>query len=343
MTNIFYFRHINAIGGIETFFYELAKKYRDYDITIFYNTGDARQIRRLRKFVRVIQYTGQHIKCTKAFFNFNLDIIDNVEADEYIQIIHGDYKAMGIKPPTSSKITRYLAVSKIAKKSFEEIMGKPAELCYNPFTPDQPSKTLLLVSATRLSREKGRKRMEKLAQILDDAGVNFLWLVFGDVDEPFKNSKIVILKPRLDIRNFIKKADYLVQLSDNEGYCYSVVEALSLGTPVIVSDCPVFKEIGVKKSTGFILDMELEDVPVEKIAAGLPAFSYTPKKDAYDKILDHTDSTYLDELADLVDVEVTRDYFDIELQRGNKVGYTFTAQKTRAAVLEAAGVAKVVS
>ena len=27
MKNAFYFQHINTIGGVETFFYELAKKY----------------------------------------------------------------------------------------------------------------------------------------------------------------------------------------------------------------------------------------------------------------------------------------------------------------------------
>ena len=55
-TNIFYFDRINKIGGVETFFYEIAKKYCDNDITIFYSYGDMSQIRRLKKLVRVKKY-----------------------------------------------------------------------------------------------------------------------------------------------------------------------------------------------------------------------------------------------------------------------------------------------
>ena len=51
MKNIFYFRLLNKIGGIETFFYNLAKKYNDWDITIYYQTGDINQIKRLKKSV----------------------------------------------------------------------------------------------------------------------------------------------------------------------------------------------------------------------------------------------------------------------------------------------------
>ena len=75
-TNLFYFLHINQIGGIESFFYNLAKKYRDRDITIVYKTGSLEQIYRLSRYVRVIKYEeGMSFKCKRAFFNFNIDII----------------------------------------------------------------------------------------------------------------------------------------------------------------------------------------------------------------------------------------------------------------------------
>ena len=54
-TNIFYFDRINKIGGVETFFYEIAKKYCNNDITIFYSFGDLKQIQRLKKFIRVVK------------------------------------------------------------------------------------------------------------------------------------------------------------------------------------------------------------------------------------------------------------------------------------------------
>ena len=69
--NIFYVSNFNIIGGIETFIYELARKYSDYDITVVYKTGDQDQLERLRKHVKVRQYQGQKIKAKKAFFNYS--------------------------------------------------------------------------------------------------------------------------------------------------------------------------------------------------------------------------------------------------------------------------------
>ena len=55
MKNVFYFYYINSIGGVETFFYELAKKYCKYDITILYSKGNQDQINRLKKYAKVIK------------------------------------------------------------------------------------------------------------------------------------------------------------------------------------------------------------------------------------------------------------------------------------------------
>lgn len=315
MKNIFYFYRINAIGGIESFFYYLAKKYQDYDITIYYQVGDKEQIKRLQQYVRVIRYTGEHIKCDRAFFNFNLDIIDNVEAKEYIQIAHGDYKAMKLMPNRSNKITRYLGVSELVCDTFEEMTGNKTELAYNPIEIKKPKKVLNLISATRLTAEKGRGRMIKLGKLLDEACIPYLWTVFTDDVNKIDNPNIVYLKPRLDIIDYIANADYLVQLSDNEGYCYSVVEALSVGTPVIVTDCPVFKEQGVNTSNGFILDFGLNNVPVNEIYKGLPKFKYEPKQDNWEKFLVKGKSTYKEDIKKKIKIQCTKPYWDLQLQQ----------------------------
>ncbi len=81
--NIFYFHSINVIGGVESFFYYLAKKYHEKDIAIYYSVGDLEQIRRLRRYVPVFHWHGgQRIQCEKAFFNYATgDVIDYVDAD----------------------------------------------------------------------------------------------------------------------------------------------------------------------------------------------------------------------------------------------------------------------
>ena len=62
-TNLFYFKQLNVIGGIETFFYNLVRKYgKDYDITILYREADREQVRRLAKYVQLfeIEEVGVH-------------------------------------------------------------------------------------------------------------------------------------------------------------------------------------------------------------------------------------------------------------------------------------------
>lgn len=345
MKNIFYFRVINAIGGIESFFYYLAEKYQDWDITIYYEIGDPDQIKRLKQFVRVRKYNGEHIVCDKAFFNFNLDIIDNVEAKEYYQIAHGDYKSSGIKPNISPKITKYLGVSKQVCTTYKEVTGFDTELVYNPIKVEKPRKVLNLLSATRLTSEKGKGRMKKLAKLLDAADIPYLWTIFTDDKDAIKNPNIVYMKPRLDITNYIANADYLVQLSDNEGYCYSVVESLMVGTPVIVTDCPVFRELGVLDGkNGFIVDFDMQNVPLEKIYKGLPKFEYEPKEDRWSKILAKGKSTYKEDMKKQVKVQcIVPFYTDMVLLRNVTKDEILEVNRLRADELIDAGVCKEVN
>lgn len=313
-TNVFYFYRLNDIGGVETFYYNLARKYSKKDITIFYQQGAKEQVRRLQKLVRCLQYKGQKIECKRAFFNFNLDIIDNVEAEEYYQILHGDYKAMGLLPNSHPKITHYLACSKTAAESYTEITGREVTAVYNPVVaPEKPGKYLRLISATRLTSEKGKERIEKMANLLDEAGVHYTWEIFTDDKKAIENYNIVYRKPTMDIQPHIAAADWLVQLSDNEGYCYSVVEALMLGVPVIVTPCPVFKELGLNEKNSITIPFNFDEIPTDKIVEGLADFTYKPKKDLWKEYLGPEKSTYArDERAD---VKALLTYYDLKLQR----------------------------
>ena len=339
--NVFYFRVLNRIGGIEQFFWNLARKYAERDITIVYREGDAGQVARLREYVRTVRFSGQRIRCRKAFFCFNLDIIDFVEAEEYIQVEHGDYKAMGILPNTSPKLTGYIGVSETVCASFEEITGKRPALCYNPFVAEKPKRVLHLISATRLTREKGRRRIEQLADALTAAGVRFIWTVYTDSTAVFRNQDIILRPARLDLADFVADADYLVQLSDNEGWCYSVVEALTLGTPVIVTDCPVFTELGVQDGVnGWILPFDMAEIPAEAIARGLKKPKYRAPVDRWDELLAPGASTWQEERRQPVTVEAVRDYYDMVLERSVKNEERLTVERSRAEQLEDAKVAR---
>lgn len=309
-SNVFYIPHFNIIGGIETYIYELAKKYSKYDITVVYNDGDYKQIARLSKYVRVIKYNGTKIKCKRLFvmYRCNLDIF---EADYIIQITHADYKAQNLTPNKDPRINEHYAVSKAVAKTYEEISGLETQVCYNPLSVDKPKKVLRLISATRLTKEKGKDRMTILANTLTKANIPFLWLVFTNDKNAIDNPNVIYMNPRLDIRNFIAGSDYLVQLSDTEAWSYSVLESLCLGTPVIVTPIPCFEEMGIKSGVnGYVLPFNMKDIPINDIYEKIPKFEFKAPKDIYDKLLIKEPSTY--DPSKKVDAMCIKNYTDLE-------------------------------
>lgn len=306
--NIFYFNRLNEIGGVETFFYEIAKKYCDNDITVFYSYGDLKQIQRLKKYIRVIKYTGQKIKCKKAFFNYNLKPIDNIEAEKYYEIIHANYKDLGIRPNVHDKINEYIGVSQSVCDAFTELTKLPCTLCYNPITIEKPKRVLYLISATRLTAEKGKNRILKLAKALDDAEIPYIWTIFTNDTRAIQHPRIIFMKPQLNIRDYIAKADYTVQLSDTEAYCYTMIESLLLNVPVIVTPWDCLKELNITNEYGFILPFDMTNIPVNEIYNKKFNFKYNLKPDNWNQILELSKSTYKEELNSIYTVEALSAY-----------------------------------
>lgn len=319
-TNVFYIPHFNIIGGIETYIYELVKKYKDYDITVVYSnpTSDIKQINRLRQYVRVIKLGKGTIECERLFIMYKCDI-DRFKADYIIQITHADYKAQNLKPNNDPRINEHYAVSKSVAKTFQEISGLETKVCYNPLTIEKPKKVLKLISATRLSKEKGAWRMIKLSDELNKAKIPFIWLIFSNQTLGITNKNIIYMQPRLDIRNYIAEADYLVQLSDTEAWSYSVLESLELGTPVITTPIPCFKEMGVKSGTnGYVLPFEMNDIPLDDIYNKIPSFTFKAPKDIYDKLIIKKKATY--NPNKMCQCRALRTYMDVVLGKEIKKG-----------------------
>lgn len=316
--NVFYIPHFNIIGGIETYAYELAKKYKDKDITFVYSdeTSDRKQLNRIRKYCRVIKQPYgaiEKIKCKRLFVMYRCKI-DLFEADEVIQIIHADYEAQGLKPNLDERIKEHYAVSKAVAEAYERISGVNVKVAYNPLTIEKPRKILKLISATRLTKEKGKNRMIKLADALDKAGIPYEWRIFTNDSLPIPNENVIYMKPRLDIRDYIADADYLVQLSDTEAFSYSILESLCLGTPVIITPIPSSIEMGVKNGiNGYILDFSMKDIPITQIYENIPKIAFKAPKDIYDKLLIDEPTTYNGEK--IVEVKCIKSYYDNELER----------------------------
>lgn len=320
-TNVFYVPHFNVIGGIETYIYELVKKYENEDITIAYTRDDSdkKQLNRIRKYARVIKTNpNEKIKCKRLFVMYRCDL-DLFEADYVIQIIHADYKTQNLPPNKDERIKEHYGVSKAVAKAYEDISDEKVGVCYNPLNVEKSKRVLKLISATRLTKEKGLERMKKLAEALDKAKIPYLWLVFTNQPDLMNNPNVAYMKPRLDIRDYIADADYLVQLSDTEAWAYSVLESLTLKTPVIVTPIPCFEEMGVKNGvTGYVVPFDMKDIPVKDIYNKIPkGFSFTPPKDIYDELLEKGKKTYTPEK--MVWIKAKRSYFDTEENKSKTI------------------------
>ena len=346
LKNVLYFPNFNSIGGIETFCYEFGLKYgKDYDITVIFQRGDAEMMRKISKVCRVIRYReGDEIICDVFIFGYGHEIIDHVQAKRIIQTFHADYICRHLNPCLDERITDRFGVADNTTLGIREHYewAKDIVTMYNPYTVKKPRKVLNLVSATRLTPEKGFDRMVALANALDRAEIPFRWTIFTDVPRQFPNKSVCVTEPRLDVLDFIADADYLVQLSDTEGYSYSIVEALSVGTPVICTALPVAEEQGVVNGkTGFILPFDMGDIPVEQIYKGLRKFTYTPRESHYETVLAKGKAKYTEEHKDTVTVMARTRYHDLELGRVVNPGESIDVKPERADVLIKKGIAEI--
>ena len=311
MKVIVYFKLVNNIGGVESFVYYLSKK---YEFEFWYKDGDPIQIERLAKNIKVKRYNGETLECDTFIVNYNPDIIENVIAKEYIMMVHCDYSAVKFKPITHPKFTKYIGVSQYVCDVFTRLTNIPCELCYNPVYLDIPKvekdKPLHLLSMTRLSSEKGGWRIDKLSSILDQYRINYKWTIYTNKSPRFQSKNIEIKPPKLDLTEEIAKASYVVQLSDAEAFCLSVVEALTLGTPVIVTDLPVYKEIGLNEDNSITIPLMFDDFDIDKLHER--KFTYTPPKENWSKYLP-TKKTY--NPKEIVKVKALHKYKDIYLNK----------------------------
>lgn len=350
--NLFYFRYINDIGGIESWYYYISRLYNDYDITILYVEGNATQIERLRQKVRVIQWDKkQRFECDKLFINFNSEIIDFVETDNVTFFIHGDYADMLNRKQvykadidriiSNKRINEIVAVSKNAQKAFEQLTGRKVKLCYNPVALQPPKRLVRLVSAQRMTAEKGMERMRTLSKALDkyceENDVKYQWDIYTNSQKRIENKNLVYREPDIEVNRVFGNYDYFVALSDNEGYCYSAVEALMRGTKAVVTPCPVFKEIGLNASNSIQLEFDCSNVDevAEKILEGKRnVFNYSPPKTTLDKFLVKKASDYNYEKVTLKCI-VT--YSDLQLGRTIKKGEVYSVGKERADLIIKSG------
>lgn len=344
-SNILYIKDISALGGVETWAYELAKKYHNLDLAVVVKTIDFHQLQRLSKLVPVYRHTNQKIECDVAVINYDVSIIPYIDAKVGIyQTIHGDYEnpAYHWSSPTSPKIKEYICITDYLMDSVKRITGNTnLRLSYNPLTPDKVDKPLVLLSATRLSPIKGLDRMKKLAKALDETGVNYVWFVFTNSSDEIGSHNVVYMKNTLNTSKWYELADYVVQLSDTEACSYTIAEALFRNKPIIVTPLPYLEEIGVKDGkNAYIMEFDCSNVDdIVKKIVNVPKFNFKRWEDDYGNIF--TDKKKVDVFGPEVEVTSVKAYYDMELGKPVMAGAKMKVNTERAYFLAALGIAEI--
>jgi len=280
---VIYQEFVAEIGGIESWLYYVAKKYNIGQITLLYKRGSFNQINRLSQYMNCIQYTGQKITCNKIIFTMTVSIVKELyeSAKKKYLIVHCNYKYNGIFNygyAEIPKMDKVYAVSNVARDSFKKIQEQDVFTLYNPIEMDKPRKLLKLISATRLTEEKGLSRMIKLSEELEKANIPYIWLIFTDRPAEKVSKNVIFMKPRYNMQDYMKEATYGVQLSTDESSCLFTKECLKLKVPLIITDLPVFKEDGITSKVAHILKLDMSNLDVEKIYNNIPKVEFTEKK-----------------------------------------------------------------
>jgi glycosyltransferase involved in cell wall biosynthesis len=294
--------HSNIIhkGGIETFLFVFCKQLsKHYNITLYYSTANIDTLLNIGNYVNCRKYTGETIQADYVIFASAWGVIPKVKASKVIQMIHADLRAyadskmFNLKP--NPQATHYVSVSNQVQKSLSELHNLESHVIYNlidtdiPVYPKNKNKVLTIVTACRLSKEKGIERCIALSKLLP---FDHEWIIYGETPNTSYKQQLQSLAFNTSIKfrpftndphPIFANADWVAQLSDTEGFCYTIQESLYQRTPILATPFPSISEFKNKKSIQ-IIDFDLKNINFESILNPPNIGKYVPNSTPNDWI-----------------------------------------------------------
>ena len=295
MKVIIYISNYNSLGGVETFVNNFIKRMNSYfDLTLLFDQYDnVDLLLRAAEHCNVLKLEHDKEYICDVFINstaWGYEPYNNIKANKHIQVVHADYgyyiDGWNFSYKKHKKVTHHVCVGQTVKVAFEKATNfKCDKVIYNLLdnsikAPVKPkNKKLHLVTLSRISGEKGFNRMIQLAEQLEQEKIPYIWNVWGDnsnvwcqkIVSKFSHLKNVVFNG-ITTEPFkeITKADYLVQLSDTEGFCYSVYEAMQMKTPCIITPFNSGQEQIIDGKNGYIVPFDMKGIDLNKIKTTIP-------------------------------------------------------------------------
>ena len=224
-----------------------------------------------------------------------------------------------------SEASRNFCIEKrgIKKKKLKLILNGVAPLKVQKIdSPIFPQDNIIFGTACRFQKIKGLDRLILLVKFLKEQGLNIKLLLIGD--GPLKNeleTQIRDLNLTQDIKitgftdnveYYLNQIHYYVNSSYSEAMPLSVLEAMSLGKPVIASDVGGLKEIVNNNSNGLRINFDAIEDEIERVKAFLSRNS-----SKYDEYSENARETYLSKFSTKVYIEKLLNFYSEALKKDN--------------------------
>lgn len=215
-------------------------------------------------------------------------VAEKVRAGKKIAWVNADYASMGHNKlfdlPYYDKFEKIVCVSDRLRAAMQQVFPEYAaklttiydiqnpetivKMAQRPCTLPNPH-GITIVTAGRLSPEKGYDIATKAAQLLKTRGVDFHWYVLGEGSRAPIEADIAaygiadcftLLGAKPNPYPYMKAADIYVQTSRFEGYCLTLAEARMLNVPCVTTEFDVVYAQMINGENGLVVPMSPEAV-----------------------------------------------------------------------------------
>ncbi len=120
-----------------------------------------------------------------------------------------------------------------------------------------------IVTSGRITKQKNPIKFNKIAtHFATNPDIEFIWIGDGDMRKQLKSPNITVsgwIKQEA-VSQHLKSADIYISTSSWEGLPFSVLEAMSIGLPILLSNCIGNKDLVNHDYNGFLYDTEQEAI-----------------------------------------------------------------------------------
>lgn len=149
--------------------------------------------------------------------------------------------------------------------------------------PQETNDTFKIISSGRITKQKNPERFNDIAhKFKDNAKVQFIWVGDGGAKKKLASSNIKITGwlRQEEVAKEIASANIYLSTSSWEGLPFSVLEAMSMGLPVILNNCVGNKDLVKQKHNGFLFDTNEEAIKYIEQLLEKPDYAQTLGKNS---------------------------------------------------------------